>query len=371
MPCQPKGPCHRQAEVLGRSDFSMRRTSAVLCLVLSHALLLCQTDGVDAYMTTVTHNRNHGSFAFRKPSIMSSKHFIGFFRSEGSVRNAQSDGGADIGHDDKPENSNESVQTMSQQGLLDSHEDIMSMTDAAAKVMGERSSLLGVKSVGVDYGLVRTGLAVTNGYSPRPHMIVSDRNSTEVAADVVRLVASERASRVILGLPLHKNGTVAEQTNKTLDFATYLVCAIESRFGPDCVPVYFWDERYTSKAAAARAHSIDPGRNLFKDLDAEAACLILEHYYQVNGEGAERVKVPDNMRETCDVAWTQQKEESHRAHQLIQQNRHSRLNSRQEAMERAKALEAQMIQNGTLGTTGKKKKKKKKKQSTPKTWITL
>jgi hypothetical protein len=167
---------------------------------------------------------------------------------------------------------------------------------------------------------------------------------------------------------------VAEQTNKTLDFATYLVCAIESRFGPDCVPVYFWDERYTSKAAAARAHSIDPRRNLFKDLDAEAACLILEHYYQVNGEGAERVKVPDNMREACDVAWAQQKEEIHRAQQLIQQNRHSRLNSRQEAMERAKALEAQMIQNGTLGTTGKKKKKKKKskqKRSTPTTWITL
>eukprot|EP00978_Attheya_sp_CCMP212_P026476 scaffold87167_cov56-Attheya_sp.AAC.5 len=68
------------------------------------------------------------------------------------------------------------------------------------------------------------------------------------------------------------------------------------------------------------------------------------------------------MRDACDVAWAQQKEERQRAQQLIQQNQHSRLNSRQEVMERAKALEAQMIQNVTLGTTGKKKKKKRSKQ---------
>jgi len=41
--------------------------------------------------------------------------------------------------------------------------------------MRERNPLLGVKSISVDYGLVRTGITVTIGYNPKGlDMIVTD-----------------------------------------------------------------------------------------------------------------------------------------------------------------------------------------------------
>ena len=44
---------------------------------------------------------------------------------------------------------------------------------AAAQLTTSTSSLLGTKSIGVDYGLVRTGIAVSNGYNPQPLSIES------------------------------------------------------------------------------------------------------------------------------------------------------------------------------------------------------
>jgi RNase H-fold protein (predicted Holliday junction resolvase) len=131
------------------------------------------------------------------------------------------------------------------------------MLHAAAAVTQESCQLLSIKSVGVDYGLVRTGVAVTVGYDPKPLAILTDLNATRVSQQVVRYCRSEQASRVIVGLPLHKNGTVAEQTNLTLNFSQELAKHVLRELGPG-VPVLLWDERYTSKEAAARAHSQDP-----------------------------------------------------------------------------------------------------------------
>ena len=87
------------------------------------------------------------------------------------------------------------------------------LVQAAASVTQESSKLLGVKSIGVDYGLVRTGVAVTVGYQPKPLAILSGLNNTQVCEKVVEICLAEQTNRLIVGLPLHKNGTEAEQTN--------------------------------------------------------------------------------------------------------------------------------------------------------------
>lgn len=46
-------------------------------------------------------------------------------------------------------------------------EDESSLIDAAASMTQDACRLLGVKSIGVDYGLARTGIAVTVGYEVR------------------------------------------------------------------------------------------------------------------------------------------------------------------------------------------------------------
>ncbi|KAG7355943.1 Holliday junction resolvase [Nitzschia inconspicua] len=281
--------------------------------------------------------------------------------------------------------------------------------DAAANFVQESCPLLGVKSIGVDYGLVRTGIAVTVGYNPKPLDILvwepsstsekqKDRldddgeddsqpplsrpvrngnnrrnndngkeeqpipgNTTQIAFQVVEIAKREQASQIIVGLPLHKNGTEAEQTNLTRVFAAELAMVVLQQLGPN-IPVYLWDERYTSKEAAARAHSKDPTRFLYGTLDAEAACIILEHFYNDNGKGAELVVVQDqDMVQACIEQWEQRmKMEEER---LLQEEtmRNERLQRRKEAIRRDQMMMTMQQEENDHCTNKKKKKRKRKK----------
>jgi putative Holliday junction resolvase len=231
------------------------------------------------------------------------------------------------------------------------------LVEAAAASTQQSCALLGIKSIGVDYGLVRTGVALTIGYEPKPITILSNLNATQVAHQVVKYCQSEQIKQIIVGLPLHKNGTEAFQSTLTREFASHLAAVAMARLGPN-VPVYLWDERYTSKEAAARLRSRDPNQRLYKMLDADAACIILEHYYSENGQGAERVDVPEHMKKICLGAWNAQKEEEAMQKQVQSDQRALRTQRRKEAMERARKVEEEMRKDGGLGSKKKKKKKK-------------
>eukprot|EP00339_Tiarina_fusa_P011009 CAMPEP_0117013132 /NCGR_PEP_ID=MMETSP0472-20121206/10896_1 /TAXON_ID=693140 ORGANISM="Tiarina fusus, Strain LIS" /NCGR_SAMPLE_ID=MMETSP0472 /ASSEMBLY_ACC=CAM_ASM_000603 /LENGTH=242 /DNA_ID=CAMNT_0004716363 /DNA_START=269 /DNA_END=997 /DNA_ORIENTATION=- len=223
---------------------------------------------------------------------------------------------------------------------------------AAASMTHDCCQLLGVKSVGVDYGLVRTGVAVSVGYNPSPLAILSDLNNTQVSDSVVEICKKEQARRVVVGLPLHKNGTEAEQTNLTRIFAAELAQKVLWGLGPD-VPVVLWDERYTSKEAAARAHARDPNLDLYGQLDADAACIILENYYNDNGIGAEYVSVPRELLEEASLIWKEKKAREEQRLRVAQEDRDSRLSWRKEAMARDRQLESE--------SSSKKSKNKKRK----------
>jgi len=223
-------------------------------------------------------------------------------------------------------------------------------------------SLVGVKSIGVDYGLVRTGVATTVGYDPQPLAILSDLNNTQVCDKVLQYAKSEQASKIILGLPLHKNGTVAEQTNLTLVLAQELAQAALATLGP-MVPVEMWDERYTSKEAAARAHAQDPNRFLYGSLDADAACIILEHYYHDHGLGRITVPViPESLRREClhQFETRQSLEEERRSNAM--QEREERMQRRKDAIARSQQKDQEEQTRRNLSGGSKKKKKKKKKR---------
>lgn len=236
--------------------------------------------------------------------------------------------------------------------------------NAAAELTTSTSSLLGVKSVGVDYGLVRTGIGLTIGYEPKPIAIVSDMNNTELCQYIIKLAEIENADQIIVGLPFHKNGTEAEQTIITRDFATHLNCAVYAHFGPDKMPVFMFDERYTSKEAAARIRSENPRANLYKELDADAACIILEYYYLDNGVGAHRVELPEDetVRDAIQQAWLLRKQEQERKRKEMTEQRMISSQDRKKAMmEKARLLEEKLaIENGAVASKKKKKRKKKR-----------
>lgn len=238
------------------------------------------------------------------------------------------------------------------------------LIDAMAQMTSSSSSLLGRKSLGVDFGLVRTGLAVSVGYEPKPLNTVSDFNNTQLCQHIIKLVEAEEAKQIIVGLPFHKNGTEAEQTIITRQFASTLVCATYAHFGPDKIPIYLWDERYTSKEAAARKRAANPRANLFKELDADAACIILEYYYQDDGIGAIKVELPDdeNIRNAVEQAWLMKVEEDKQRLKKLRESRMNASNNRQAMMERARLLDERLAKEYGRGNVSEKNKKKKRKK---------
>jgi len=224
---------------------------------------------------------------------------------------------------------------------------------------------------------------VTIGYNPKPLAILSNYvNNTQVlCTQIAQLVQSERAEQVIVGLPLHKNGTVAEQTLITREFAQRLKCTLYATFGPDRVPIYLWDERYTSKEAEARARALsnkkDASRDFYGELDADAACIILEHYYADGGLDAERVELPDDdeVRQVVEEAWQLRVLEINRDFKDMVERRNSNVNARQLAMERGKILEEKLarenMEQGDSHSNKKKRPKKKRSFGGGVKWITL
>ncbi len=250
----------------------------------------------------------------------------------------------------------------------------MSMSDriiqAAADLTTSTSSLLGTKSIGVDYGLVRTGIAVSNGYNPQPLSIVSNLNNTELSTRIIKLVETEAANQIVVGLPFHKNGTEADQTVITRNFASQLNCAVCAHFGFGAVPIYLWDERYTSKEAESRIRAFNPrAGKLYKELDAEAASIILEYYYGDNGLGAELVEMPDNdeINSAIERAWLIRKEEKRIEMQALKDQRMNAGNVKQQLMEKGRLLDEKLAKSVSVNKKKGKKKKKKKKR----TWINL
>jgi len=253
--------------------------------------------------------------------------------------------------------------------------------EAAASHTSSSYKILGIKSLGVDYGLVRTGLATTVGYNPTPLAIISNMNSTQLCQEIVKWVEKENVQQIIVGLPLHKNGTVAEQTVLTRAFAQQLACSVYASFGPSdtivedvgvednltpAIPIFLWDERYTSKEAEARIRATNPKRRmgrLYGELDADAACIILEHFYADSGNGAERVIISQHDPSLINLikeSWVLRCQEKKKASddKLKMKLQGTHLNAKQMAMERARILDAQLALQYGLKINNKKRNKR-------------
>ena len=286
------------------------------------------------------------------------------------------------------------------------------LEDAFAQQTRERNPLLGVKSVGVDYGLVRTGVAVTIGYNPEAlDVIVTDHpllredeaegmleediekeeerrleiQRAKVTERVIELASRENADRIVVGLPLHKNGTEAPQSMLARKFAhDHLAIAALRNLGPS-VSVFMCDERYTSKEAAARMRtssqsSRSNNEDLYGLLDAESAKIILEQYYNdhvdryntrnvdsetknVNpGYNGELVTISDEkLVEELTSEYNEKQRLERERLEAERNDREARSKWRKLEMEKYRKQQEENAANGIVSTKKKKKKKKKKK----------
>lgn len=104
-----------------------------------------------------------------------------------------------------------------------------------------------IRRLGIDLGDRRVGLAVSaDDLSPRG--LSAMMRSARIDGDVTRLATicrEQRISELVIGLPLHSDGAMSPQGEKTLRWAEQVVAQLQ-------LPIIFIDERYSSVRAAER-----------------------------------------------------------------------------------------------------------------------
>ena len=132
--------------------------------------------------------------------------------------------------------------------------------------------------LGIDYGLKRTGIAVTD-----PLKIIASGLTTvdtpQLEAFLQKYCAEETVEAFVLGLPLYPDGNPAQIAPQ----ADALAVRLEKLF-PD-KPVYRQDERFTSNEAKRimlQSGMKKQQRRDKKVVDKIAAALILEQYMMEN-----------------------------------------------------------------------------------------
>ena len=131
-----------------------------------------------------------------------------------------------------------------------------------------------MKIMAVDYGDVRTGLAVCDRTETlaSPVGIIEEKSIAKVAERIVYASREFEVGMLVIGLPVNMDGTEGKRAQKSRKLGAILEKIID-------IPVEFWDERNTTKSAELLLSDTGTyGKKRKEVLDAVAATVILDSY---------------------------------------------------------------------------------------------
>ena len=137
----------------------------------------------------------------------------------------------------------------------------------------------------IDLGEKRIGLAISDAgrMIARSYGVIQRKSRREDFARYQQVINEQKATLVVMGLPLQDDGTDSSTTAWVRDYTAALAQNIT-------VPIVFWDESYTSQDAAASLSERGISAKKQKGrLDAVAAAFILQSYLDAQAE-AERLR---------------------------------------------------------------------------------
>ena len=126
--------------------------------------------------------------------------------------------------------------------------------------------------LGFDYGTRRIGVAVGQQitHTVTPLTTLPCPNETPDWQAISKLIEAWQPDKLVVGLPLHLDGTAQPLTAKAQRFGNQL----KGRYN---LPVEMVDERLTSHEAETRL-ATHKGKSAKTDIDALAAALILQSW---------------------------------------------------------------------------------------------
>ena len=126
--------------------------------------------------------------------------------------------------------------------------------------------------IGVDHGEKNTGLAFGRAGLTSPLRIIQSSDTNVVISEIARAVVENKATKIIMGLPIGLNGSETSQSQKVRKFAKLLKIRVKR-------PVEFVDEFDSSQEALQGAIKSGISQKGRKTTDHYSAELILRRYY--------------------------------------------------------------------------------------------
>jgi len=116
-----------------------------------------------------------------------------------------------------------------------------------------------------DFGVKRIGVAMGNTMirQAQPVKVISAIDNATRFAAIEALLDEWKPARLVVGLPMHPDGTEHDMTARARKFANQL----NGRFN---LPVELVDERYSSAVISAKRGEV---------IDDRAAAIILQQYF--------------------------------------------------------------------------------------------
>ncbi|MGE3800275.1 MAG: Holliday junction resolvase RuvX [Candidatus Kapaibacterium sp.] len=137
-----------------------------------------------------------------------------------------------------------------------------------------QSSTSDMRSLGIDYGTARVGLAISDelGITVRPFGVL--KYSKNIVEEILAIVQREGIGLVVVGMPYDLRGNETETTERVQRFA-------EKLRGMLPCPVVEWDEALSSRKAVERMVEAGVKKSKRREkgtTDSWAAAIILQEY---------------------------------------------------------------------------------------------
>jgi putative holliday junction resolvase len=156
--------------------------------------------------------------------------------------------------------------------------------------MSNTSSKNSGRVAGIDYGTVRIGIAISDpGRSIASPMENYNRRNLQLDAQrFKKLVLDEDITLFVVGLPVHLDGRESPKSIEAREFGKWLSEIT-------CIPVVFYDERFTSTEAENFLLSAElTKKRRKKRLDMLAAQIMLSAFLESESKAGDQPKPLDD-----------------------------------------------------------------------------
>ncbi|WP_236870278.1 Holliday junction resolvase RuvX [Candidatus Bandiella numerosa] len=145
--------------------------------------------------------------------------------------------------------------------------------ESKGEFLNELNKLNKFKVLGIDFGFKKSGLAIYNSEVNVVTPLTIFNNITSQFDKLIQLLSENRVNAIIVGYPLHLDGSETAQTDEIKKFAGMLVSKAN-------IPIILSDERFTTSLANTLLKEANLKRNVRNKMDdMVSASILLENFF--------------------------------------------------------------------------------------------